>query len=81
MPLPPGRHGSPSIRDHSTVEVIQRGGKNGQWYLICPAPLAQAAEIEFFCPLTPDFQLLIPACILLLHPRFFLAPASYNCGF
>jgi bifunctional DNA-binding transcriptional regulator/antitoxin component of YhaV-PrlF toxin-antitoxin module len=34
----------------STVQVIQRGGKNRQWnrqwYLICPAPLAQALEIE-----------------------------------
>jgi antitoxin component of MazEF toxin-antitoxin module len=31
---------------HSLVQVIQRGGKNRQWYLICPAPLAQALEIE-----------------------------------
>jgi len=30
----------------STVQVIQRGGHNRQWYLICPAPLAQALEIE-----------------------------------
>jgi len=30
----------------STVQVIQRGGKNRQWYLICPAPLAQVLEIE-----------------------------------
>jgi len=30
----------------SKVQVIQRGGKNGQYYLICPAPLAQALEIE-----------------------------------
>ena len=30
----------------STVQVIQRGGKNRLWYLICPAPLAQALEIE-----------------------------------
>jgi bifunctional DNA-binding transcriptional regulator/antitoxin component of YhaV-PrlF toxin-antitoxin module len=30
----------------STVQVIQRGGNNRQWYLICPAPLAQALEIE-----------------------------------
>jgi bifunctional DNA-binding transcriptional regulator/antitoxin component of YhaV-PrlF toxin-antitoxin module len=30
----------------SMVQVIQRGGKNRQWYLICPAPLAQALEIE-----------------------------------
>jgi antitoxin component of MazEF toxin-antitoxin module len=28
------------------VQVIRRGGKNCQWYLICPAPLAQALEIE-----------------------------------
>jgi hypothetical protein len=31
---------------HSTVQVIQRGGKNSQYYVICPAPLAQALEIE-----------------------------------
>jgi bifunctional DNA-binding transcriptional regulator/antitoxin component of YhaV-PrlF toxin-antitoxin module len=31
---------------HSTVQVIQRGGKNRQWYLICPSPLAQALEID-----------------------------------
>jgi hypothetical protein len=30
----------------STVQVIQRGGKNRQYYLICPSPLAQALEIE-----------------------------------
>jgi antitoxin component of MazEF toxin-antitoxin module len=30
----------------SRVQVIQRGGKNRPWYLICPAPLAQALEIE-----------------------------------
>ncbi len=30
----------------STVQVIRRGGKNCQWYLICPVPLAQALEIE-----------------------------------
>jgi bifunctional DNA-binding transcriptional regulator/antitoxin component of YhaV-PrlF toxin-antitoxin module len=30
----------------SIVQVIQRGGKNRQWYLICPSPLAQALEIE-----------------------------------
>ena len=30
----------------STFQVIQRGGKNRQYYLICPAPLAQALEIE-----------------------------------
>ena len=28
------------------MQVIQRGGKNRPWYLICPAPLAQALEIE-----------------------------------
>lgn len=30
----------------SKVQVIQRGGKNRQYYLICPAPLAQALEIQ-----------------------------------
>lgn len=30
----------------SKVQVIQRGGKNRQYYMICPAPLAQALEIE-----------------------------------
>jgi len=30
----------------SRMQVIQRGGKNRQYYLICPAPLAQALEIE-----------------------------------
>jgi bifunctional DNA-binding transcriptional regulator/antitoxin component of YhaV-PrlF toxin-antitoxin module len=30
----------------SKVQVIQRGGTNRQYYLICPAPLAQALEIE-----------------------------------
>lgn len=30
----------------SKVQVIQRGPKNRQYYLICPAPLAQALEIE-----------------------------------
>jgi hypothetical protein len=30
----------------STVQVIRRSGKNRQYYLICPAPLAQALEIE-----------------------------------
>ena len=28
----------------SRVQVIQRGEKNRQYYLICPAPLAQALE-------------------------------------
>jgi len=35
-----------SVGYQSTVQVIQRGGKNRQYYLICPAPLAQALEIE-----------------------------------
>ena len=30
----------------SKVQVIQRGEKNRQYYMICPAPLAQALEIE-----------------------------------
>lgn len=30
----------------SKVQVIQRGGGNRQYYFICPAPLAQALEIE-----------------------------------
>jgi len=30
----------------SKVQVIQRGGKNRQYYLICPAPLARALEVE-----------------------------------
>lgn len=30
----------------STLQVIQRGGKNRQYYLICPAPLAAALELE-----------------------------------
>ena len=29
----------------SKVQVIQRGGKNSQYYLICPAPLAGALEL------------------------------------
>ena len=29
----------------ASVQVIQRGGKNRQYYVICPAPLAQALEI------------------------------------
>ena len=28
------------------AQVIQRANKNKQYYLICPAPLAQALEIE-----------------------------------
>ncbi|MEK7404365.1 MAG: hypothetical protein AAB225_04590 [Acidobacteriota bacterium] len=30
----------------SKLQVIQRGGKNRQFYLICPASLAQALELE-----------------------------------
>lgn len=30
----------------SKVQVIQRGEINRQFYFICPAPLAQALEIE-----------------------------------
>jgi hypothetical protein len=30
----------------SKVQVIQRGDKNRQYYLICPAPMAQALELE-----------------------------------
>jgi hypothetical protein len=30
----------------SKVQVIQRGQKNRQYYLICPAPLAAALELE-----------------------------------
>jgi len=30
----------------SKVQVIQRSGGNRQYYLICPAPLAQALEME-----------------------------------
>jgi len=30
----------------SSMQVIRRGGKNRQYYLICPAPLAQALEIQ-----------------------------------
>ena len=30
----------------SKVQVIQRGEVNRQFYFICPAPLAQAMEIE-----------------------------------
>lgn len=28
------------------LQVIQRGGHNRQYYLICPAPLAAALELE-----------------------------------
>lgn len=30
----------------SKVQVIERSGGNRQFYLICPAPLAQALELE-----------------------------------
>jgi hypothetical protein len=28
------------------LQVIQRGGQNRQYYLICPAPMAAALELE-----------------------------------
>lgn len=31
---------------HSKLQVIQRGTQNRQYYLICPAPLAAALELE-----------------------------------
>ncbi len=31
---------------HSRLQVIQRGGQNRQYYLICPAPLAAALDLE-----------------------------------
>jgi hypothetical protein len=30
----------------SKLQVIQRGGRNRQYYLICPAPLAAALELQ-----------------------------------
>ena len=30
----------------SRLQVIERGNGNRQYYLICPAPLAQALEME-----------------------------------
>jgi hypothetical protein len=30
----------------SKLQVIQRGGQNRQYYLICPAPLAAALELK-----------------------------------
>ncbi len=30
----------------SKLQVIQRGGQNRQYYLICPAPMAAALEME-----------------------------------
>jgi hypothetical protein len=31
---------------HTKLQVIQRGGQNRQYYLICPAPMAAALEME-----------------------------------
>jgi bifunctional DNA-binding transcriptional regulator/antitoxin component of YhaV-PrlF toxin-antitoxin module len=31
---------------HSKVQVIERAGGTRQFYLICPAPLAEALELE-----------------------------------
>ena len=31
---------------HSKLQVIERGGNNRQFYLICPAPLAAALDME-----------------------------------
>ena len=31
---------------HTKLQVLQRGGQNRQYYLICPAPLAAALEME-----------------------------------
>ena len=31
---------------HTTVQVIERANRTRQYYLICPAPLAQALEME-----------------------------------
>jgi hypothetical protein len=31
---------------HSKLQVIDRGGNNRQFYLICPAPLAAALDME-----------------------------------
>jgi len=31
---------------HSKLQVIDRGGHHRQYYLICPAPLAAALELE-----------------------------------
>jgi len=46
MPLRSHERQEASMGYQSTVQVIQRGGKNRQYYLICPSPLAQALEIE-----------------------------------
>ncbi len=46
--MPPQADGGEEARMgyESTVQVIRRGGKNRQYYLICPSPLARALEIE-----------------------------------
>ncbi len=31
---------------HSKLQVIRRGKQNRQYYLICPAPLAAALELQ-----------------------------------
>lgn len=41
-----GKKGGMAMGYISKVQVIQRGNKNRQYYFICPAPLAQALEIE-----------------------------------
>jgi antitoxin component of MazEF toxin-antitoxin module len=46
MPQPFEERQEATMGYQSSVQVIQRGGKNRQYYLICPAPLAQALEIE-----------------------------------
>jgi hypothetical protein len=46
MPLRSDERQEASMGYQSTVQVIQRGGKNRQYYLICPSPLAQALEID-----------------------------------
>ncbi len=46
MPSPSDEWQEASVGYQSSVQVIQRGGKNRQYYLICPSPLAQALEIE-----------------------------------
>jgi hypothetical protein len=46
MPAPSDERQEATMGYQSTVQVIRRGGKNRQYYLICPSPLAQALEIE-----------------------------------
>ena len=46
MPLLSDERQEASMGYQSRVQVIQRGGKNRQYYLICLSPLAQALEIE-----------------------------------